>query len=78
MRTLARNGVSAPEGRRDGFGACNWVAGRLGTVCTLWNGGCRLVGKGHHHTSLHTPRAVAQAQSLEPFSLVFIFFLISV
>ena len=24
-----------------------------------------MVGKGHHHTSLHTPRAVAQAQSLE-------------
>ena len=39
---------------------------------------CRLVGKGLHHTSLHTPRAVAQAQSLEPFSLVmFIFFPIS-
>ena len=26
-----------------------------------------MVGKGHHHTSLHTPLAVAQAQSLEPF-----------
>ena len=41
--------------------------------CTVyWNGGCRMVGKGHHHTSLHTPRAVAQAQSLEPFSLSFV------
>ena len=26
-----------------------------------------MVGKEHHHTSLHTPRAVAQAQSLDLF-----------
>ena len=34
-----------------------------------WTGGRRLVGKGHHRTPLHTLRAGAQAQSLEPFSL---------
>ena len=28
-----------------------------------WTGGCRLVGQGHHHTSLQTPRTDAQAQS---------------
>ena len=35
MGNLARNGVSAPEGRRDDFGECNLLVGRLGTVCTL-------------------------------------------
>ena len=34
-----------------------------------WTGGCRLVGQGHHHTSLHTPRTDAQAQSLSLFFL---------
>ena len=43
----------------------------------LWNGGCRLVGKGHHHSSLHTLRADAQAQSLEPFSLCHLAFFLS-
>ena len=67
--------ISWPRGKRAlCFGATECVSCQLGNLKfddVLWTGGCRLVGKGHHHTSLHTPRAHAQAQSLEPFLLLF-------
>ena len=47
-----------------------WVSELLAVI---WKGGRRLVGKGHHHTSLHTLRVGAQAQSLEPFLFPFLF-----
>ena len=39
-----------------------------------WTGACRLVGQGHHHTSLHIPRTDAQAQSLSLFFLFVLMF----
>ena len=34
------------------------------TLDHMWYGGCRMVGKGHHRTSLHTPCTDAHAQVL--------------
>ena len=54
-------------------GACEGIATRdqWSKMCSCSPGTIVLCmdRKGHHHTSLHTPRAVARAQSLEPFSL---------
>ena len=51
------------------FGAKNFpiLNSNARTLDVKWFGGCRLVGKGHHRTSLHAPRADAQAQRPEPF-----------
>ena len=51
-------------------GATPWITEFL---MYLWFGGRRLVGKGHHRTSLHTPRADTQAQDLSLFLFVFFF-----